>query len=223
MSVTATSISYRRAVILANSWKHAPGRCIAGREIAYSAHSLGTPGNWIRPVSNFGEGELYANHCLTSDGGPIALLDIFDIPVIAKCTDPLQPENWLVASGIAWQRVSTWPSASLNVLLETPAGLWPQSGCRPDRVTSAHLRGNPPAQSIYLIPLETCSILPDGWSAGRYRLWFTYTGGPYNLKITDPAIAPSTALGGTSPIAATISLAPEFNGHHFKLVAAIFR
>lgn len=51
----------KRIVVLANSVKHYPGRCIAGREIR-SEVGVTEIGPWVRPVSTIGEGELYPRH-----------------------------------------------------------------------------------------------------------------------------------------------------------------
>jgi hypothetical protein len=58
----------KTVVILANSIKKKPGRCIAGREVSQSGTSVSL-GPWVRPVSPDGEafeGELMPRHCLTS-------------------------------------------------------------------------------------------------------------------------------------------------------------
>jgi hypothetical protein len=57
----------KRLVILANSIKHLTGACIAGREIVSDgiAYHLG---DWIRPVSDHGEGELAPRECVLASG-----------------------------------------------------------------------------------------------------------------------------------------------------------
>lgn len=63
----------KKIVILANSVKHNPGRCVAGREVLDNGAS-GRVCGWMRPVSSEGEGELYPQHCTMADGGSLNLL-----------------------------------------------------------------------------------------------------------------------------------------------------
>jgi hypothetical protein len=69
----------KRIVVLANSVKHDPGRCIAGREII-QADAGSRPGSWVRPVSSIGEGELHPHHLRVPGGGVIGVLAVFDVP-----------------------------------------------------------------------------------------------------------------------------------------------
>src|SRR5882672_7368633 len=101
----------KRIVILANSVKHDPGRCIAGREIIELEGGGLRPARWVRPVSTVGEGELRPAHTRVSDGRPIQVLDIVDVPLLDPAQDPSQPENWIVDPARLWTRIGQWPQA----------------------------------------------------------------------------------------------------------------
>jgi hypothetical protein len=48
----------KRILVLANSTKHHPMRCVAGRELIAEETGKSPWGSWIRPVSNHDEGAL---------------------------------------------------------------------------------------------------------------------------------------------------------------------
>jgi hypothetical protein len=48
----------KRILVLANSTKHHPMRCVAGREVLGEAGCITQWGGWVRPVSRHDEGAL---------------------------------------------------------------------------------------------------------------------------------------------------------------------
>lgn len=217
----------KQIVVLANSVKHDPGRCIAGREIANENDYLGI-GSWVRPVSRIGEGELYPRHFTLEDGSIPNVLDVIEIYVDAQDTDQTQPENWYVAEGRVWRRVHQWDIEKVaGSLVENPDNLWLQPGVKTDRVTQEYLAANPPQQSLYLFQLQNATISGNG---RKYRLQFAYKGVSYDLAITDPLV---TKITGAEPLAiirkglACVSIAPPFLNkydgkmYHYKLTAMV--
>jgi len=92
----------KHIVVLANSVKHDPGRCIAGREIVPTGES----GAWVRPVSLIGEGELQPAHYRLEGGGTPQVFDVIEISVeTLPKADPTQPENWLISVEAPWKRI----------------------------------------------------------------------------------------------------------------------
>lgn len=206
----------KRIVVLANSVKHDPGRCVAGRELLPD----GTLGAWVRPVSQVGEGQLYAQHMRMADGAPLNVLDVVDVPVLAHCGDPLQPENWHVNEQVPWQRRGAWTPADVASCYENPRDLWLDGAVRSDRIRVQHAATLQPVTSICVVQLGHPQVAPDRYDQHRDRVSFHYGGTHYALKLTDPAY--SRNMQGQVPSAACISLAPPFNGHHYKLVATLF-
>jgi hypothetical protein len=202
-----------RIVVLANSVKHAPGRCIAGKELTTD----GVPGKWIRPVSKVGEGQLYAHHMRIAGGGSINLFDVFDVPLLHHCADHAQPENWLIDDTVQWKRVGVWPSNKLTQIYDNPTDLWIEPGAKTDRISTHFLPSILPARSICMISLIQPSISPDYFSPQRDRLAFGYGQQRYDLKITDPFFRRQN--GQAAPTGACISLTPAFKDYHFKLAA----
>jgi hypothetical protein len=212
----------KRIVILANSIKHDPARCIAGVEIMGERDDEILFGDWIRPVSRLGEGELYPAHTILQGGEQPGVLDVVEIECERRCGDPAQPENWLISERAAWVKLATLEQSILTDLLEAPENLWLQPGMRSDRVTPEYLARIPPQQSLYLIYLRDALLLHSGH---KFRLQFKYHGAWYDLAITDPTLAERYGKMASPEIpdcAACISLAPVFHDYHYKLVAALF-
>ncbi len=218
----------KRIVILANSFKHHPGRCIAGRVVSVRPDGGLDAGDWIRPVSDLGEGELYEGHYLLHDGTLANVLDIVDVPCLKKQVDPTQPENWLVGMNNPWSRIDSLDVAQISNLVESPQDLWLEPHGRTDRISEKHLAAHPPRQSLYLLHLDEGNVKRDPRSG--YRLHFTYNGVDYAFKITDPLFNQEfeARMVGRLEVPlknaiACVSLAVPFQGYHYKLVASLIQ
>lgn len=230
----------KHMLILANSIKHWPGTCIAGREII-SIGSNYEIGPWIRPVSSHGEGELSsAESCLASGKQP-KVMDFVAVPLSKKMSDPLQPENWLIDKSTRWKSVnSKYAKPSMDLLIEAPQHIWLEPGGRVDRVSAGFLKGKSLKCSIRLIQVPSLRARFE-WNEwdGRYkqrrRALFMYRGADYEINITDPEFSerhrgkfpakgkPANTFTVQPPNGCylCVSLAPEFNGYHYKVVATI--
>jgi hypothetical protein len=231
----------KTVVILANSIKKKPGRCIAGREVFRSGTSVSL-GPWIRPVSPDGEaseGELMPRHCLTSGKEDIEVLSIYEIPLARQRSDHGQPENWDVVTGRPWKRVGSLKRPSLKKLIEKPPHLWDVGtpGERKVHVDAPlNVRGN---TSLAL-------IRPSGfhaWVQREQKPWndyetttmrgvFKYQGRDYEFNITDDSFAPHLRASAKSnrtefrppfgdDCALCVSLGAPYRDYHWKLIAAV--
>jgi hypothetical protein len=217
----------KRIVVLANSVKHVPGRCIAGREVRSEAGIMEI-GPWVRPVSTIGEGELYSQHFVLQDSTSPQPFDVIEVNLDSPGADATQPENWFIAEGEGrWNRVDSLDIKSvIDLLVENPKNLWEQPSVKTDRVTKEFLTLNPPHQSLYLLDLRNATILVNG---KKYRIRFSFNGLNYDLAITDPLI--SKIIGeqtiSINKCLACISLAPAFINkydgiaYHYKLAAMV--
>ncbi|MCO6459478.1 MAG: hypothetical protein J5I93_29550 [Pirellulaceae bacterium] len=192
-------------------------------------------------MSSSGEGELSPSETRLAGNKQPMVMDFIEMPLARHVGDPLQPENWLIASVGRWRLVnSLYQQPGLELLREEPANIWLQRDERVDRVSPLYLKKRPPVQSLYMIhmPGMQARFEWNEWD-GRYkqrrRALFTYRGVKYELNITDPAFCdryrtqfpakgqPSKTFSVTPPNGCylCVSLAPEFNGFHYKVVATI--
>jgi hypothetical protein len=172
-----------------------------------------------------------------ADGSKASVMSIITVPVDRNQLDPLQPENWVIADGLVWSSANhIFQRPPITRLLETPNSLWLEPGARIDRLDHAYLVQHPPGQTLYCIRPEAVKISASTNRFGkeRKRLIFRYHGVEYDLSLTDPvAIAeycprvPARGQPATDIVLApartvlTVSLAGEYEGYHYKLVATI--
>lgn len=229
-------------LVLANSVKKSPGRCIAGREIDLSGKGAKV-GSWLRPVSSSGEGEegelIPSRHCTLDSGGTPRVLDIVEVPLVGPRADPGQPENWEVVSGTPWKRVKRVSSANLGTLEESPKDLWIDGGPKTDRISEQAQLAKPSSPSLVLIRpgMFRVSMWTEyndfkGYNQHKTRGIFTYSGVDYSLAITDDVFTSTHCpkhdgrrhdfrppFGDDCLLC--VSLGSPFNGYHYKLIAAV--
>jgi len=233
----------RSILILANSVKKSPGRCIAGREVDLAKPKM-VFGPWMRPVSPDGEakeGELIpCRHCTLQQGGMPAVLDIVEVPVTSKRADPGQPENWEVDSGVRWNRIKTVSAKNIGSLAETPENLWIDGGERRDRISEQSQRDRVDSPSLVLIQPSRFHVRMwtefnpyKGYEQRKTKGVFTYADIEYALSITDDAFTArycphqqdgerhelDLAFGDECVLC--VSLSAPFCGYHYKLIASV--
>lgn len=229
-------------LVLANSVKKSPGRCIAGREADLSVKPIKV-GRWLRPVSPTSEaqeGELIpSRHCSLDGGGTPSVLDIVEVPLLGPRSDPGQPENWEVVSGARWRRVQRVSAANLGTLAETPADLWLDGGSRTDRISVQAQLAKPSSPSLVLIRPRQFRVKMwtefnpfKGYDQHKTRGTFTYSGVEYSFSITDDHFTSAhcpkhdgKAHDFAPPFGddclLCVSLGAPFDGYHYKLIATV--
>ena len=93
-------VAAKRIVCLANSRKEGD-RCIAGKELLAD----GSPGGWVRPVSDREDEAVNASERQYEDGSEPHLLDAIDVPVRQARPKGHQQENWLLDPDRRWRRI----------------------------------------------------------------------------------------------------------------------
>jgi hypothetical protein len=236
-----TGATCKRLVVLANSIRHAPCRCVAGREV----HSDRAPvefGGWVRPVSDHGDGELYEQEIKLDDKSAPRVLDVIDVFLSGKQEGHVQPENWYLARRHTWRKVGRMARSHLPLLAEEPGTLWHLRGRRSDRVAVADAARMQIEQSLYLIRPQALRVkfwtqpLPETQSQKHYRrAVFSYHGVEYNLSLTDPVVNArydqdfpqvgdpprEEPLPCGDECLLCVSLAREYQGWHYKVVATV--
>ena len=115
----------KHLLILANSIKHWPGVCIAGREINSTGRQYAI-GAWVRPVSAKGEGELSPSEAKLVNGKQPVVMDFVEVQFLHANNDRLQPENWLIdQASVGDPSMHPHQKPGLELLMRSPR----VSGC----------------------------------------------------------------------------------------------
>lgn len=227
-------------LVLANSIKHWPCTCIAGREIEPSGSSYSI-GPWIRPVSTHGEGELSLSESCLPNGKQPTVMDFVEVHLDKQIEDPLQPENWLIDTSNGWKSANElYDKPSMDLLVESPENIWLEPDGRNDRVSAKFLNDRTLKSSLCLIHVPSIRARFewnewDGRFKQRRRALFHYRKHDYEINITDPLFSEryrdqfpskgqppnSFKVQPTNGCYLCISLAPEWRDYHYKVVATI--
>lgn len=223
---------HKTIIVLANSVRDHPNRCVAGREWRGGAY-----GRWLRPVSPSGHGEVSLAERTITNGREVSVLDIVRVPVAGYQHDLLQPENWIVEGQRNWELIRRAGFSDLHPLAEEPEGIWLEPDARVDSISAQYLNANPVTQSLYLLRLERLRLryYRSEYHRRRRRALFEYAGLQYDLAVTDPVAETRYQARFPGPwempyehtiegvCYICVSLAHEpFQGRHYKLVATIF-
>lgn len=227
----------KRVHVLANSVKKSQ-HCIAGREVLSRGGVLSF-GDWIRPVSRHGEGELSRGDCRFPNGRTPEVFDVVDIPLDGHEGSVAQPENWYIDAKGHWRKVAIDAAALPELVIDRPRRLWMAPGQRVDRISPEALKRLGANASLYLIKVARFRIQlgwneRDGRQSRRRRALFEYRGEQYDFSLTDPVMdrycrpfpgpdeGPRTVrLPGGDDCTLCVSLAPPFQGYHYKIVATV--
>lgn len=234
----AKKMKTKTLCILANSIKFS-GRCIAGMEVELTDDGKWhLARNWIRPLSQREGGEINSLESRLNNNRQPAILDLVEIPLVAPAQIEGQPEDWFIERNSPWNYRGRFAPDVLGRLLEDPENLWLEFPHQSDRVSPAFLRKHR-LPSLYLIQASDLRIAitefvdDSGQTKKKRRARFCHEGVNYDLALTDPEMQrqyfpdfPRTDAGtiadGPDPDSILcVSLAPEFRGHHYKLVAGV--
>jgi hypothetical protein len=165
-----------------------------------------------------------------------SVLDVIDIHLLKPAKVAGQPEDWLIAPDYTWNYRGTLPKEELSKAIETPPNLWleyPKNPFYPDRVSPEYVKKHN-LPSLYLIKVSHLQIvIEERQCQKKRRAKFNYCGISYNLSLTDPEmqtrffpnfphVPTGTVANGPAPDSILcVSLAPEWNGKHYKLIAAV--
>lgn len=220
---------YSKTILcLANSRKTS-GRCVAGREVVNNKL-----GDWVRPVSARGSGELSELDRRYENGQHPQVLDIIRIPMLEPKPHQFQAENHLINDDYYWtlERQVDW--AGVHNALDGPGLLWTNgdssySGVN-DRVSAANL--GQPQGTLRLIKVTDLSInvVVEGaeFNNGKRKVRgrFTHGGVQHYLSITDPQIERQYLAGANGifqigEAILCISLGEIYNDYAYKLIASV--
>ena len=213
-------------ICLANSYKHG-GRCVAGIEITFDAngkpfiahHPDGRP-VWIRPVSDTPEGAIP-----TETAQNIRLFSVIKLTEVVPCPHKAHVEDVRYAK-MDCRHGSFKPNDQLMQL------------CLDKKHQNIfYFQGKAvPSEMVDRLDYSLMLIKPDDAEAyidenrekSKYRMKFSYYGFHYDFSITDPlfleAFKANPEIGtDLKDVYLALSLGMEFEGFHFKLVAAVIQ
>ena len=228
MGLAKTVAITKRIVCLANSRKLA-GRCIAGRE--WDGERAG---DWIRLVSKREGQEVSEYERQYEDGSDPRVLDVIDVPFVKPVADDWQSENWLLDAESYWRKVADYSWFDLPALVEPEAPLWRDGfsthhGSN-DRIPQSAM--TEVESSLRLVEVEELALkvfAPSEAFGNRKRRVqgrFRHAGRQYALWVTDPGCERRhlAKLDGDYHVGhcfLTINLGEPFDGHCYKLIAAV--
>jgi hypothetical protein len=226
----AQEVKYRKKIICLADSRKTSGHCIAGREVVGSK-----AGDWVRPVSKREHQEISFDDLRYEDGHPADLLDVITIPMLRAKPRTFQSENHLIADEYYWRKNGRATWAQIEAAVQDVKGpLWANGsasfGMTNNRVPDA--RAETLKNSLLLVRPQNLKIIvgPQGGSFApnkrRVSAEFQLDGLPYKLALTDLKKESAYLQGenGTFPIAKgllCISLGESYNGHAYKLAAAL--
>jgi hypothetical protein len=222
----------RTIVCLANSTKHHPSRCIAGKE-----WSILGAGRWLRPVCdyNVNEGAIPVTSSRLQNGLQPQVLDILQIPFDSASPHGCQVENHLISGG-AWQRQGRLQWPNLEAMVEVHQDLWGAGNSSSNGLNDRLSLQEACAQtdSLRLLRPENFRLVVSTTGAAfnnprkGMRALFNVGKISYNLKVTDPRYTDRIrdyAEDVPYPIEnciVCVSIGDAFNSYHYKLIATIF-
>ena len=218
----------KRIVCLANSRKPG-GRCVAGRELVDNS-----PEAWVRPVSAREHQAVSKGERQYQDGSDPMLLDIMDVPLLEHRPKNYQQENWLLDPEDCWEKVDKCSWEGLDQFSEAGGTLW-RNGFGTYNGTNNKIPLQLAAEetsSLKLIHVDEVGlrVFAPGQAFGnsqrKVQARFRFSDNDYALSVTDPDIEGHYLAQGDSSYDLaecylTISLGEPFDGHCYKLVAAV--
>ena len=110
-------------LVLANSIKKYPDRCVAGLELIPKDGNFAV-GKWIRPIDpSQPEGAIPYPRTLV--GGPsLCPLDCVEMSFVGPAADPNHPEDWILEADTNWKIVGKYDRSILQRLPDQSGDLW---------------------------------------------------------------------------------------------------
>ena len=219
----------KRIVCLANANKEG-ARCVAGKELLPD----GSPGDWIRPISDQREsGALVEHERVYVNRQEPALLDIVKIRVDSAKPESYQQENWVLtrASQCENEGQITW--ADLTQFVDSPRELWingdSSSSGNNNRISADNTTNM--SNSLFFIKVDWVEITTGRSRYGKQKKRGAFQHGAlgrnYTFDVTDPAFedkyANRTEKFTLGESFLTVSLAGEHDGYAYKLIAGIMQ
>jgi hypothetical protein len=200
-------------ICLANSLK-GNERCVAGINPKI--------GQWIRPVSQSGEGALDFK-TRNIGGKEPQILDVLNIPIQGLGPDyGCQPENRLIANG-NWIKAGKISSDKLLIYCENNVPLLHNDERRIPQ-TFFDIVSKTNWKSLQLVQVSNIQFFTKQWPERvQYLSLFEFNQNRFKIPVTDPQILSKLNQNETisSNCIITVSLTSPYRGYCYKLVAGV--
>lgn len=227
----------KAVLVLANSIKKYPSRCVAGIEMIPGG-GMYAFGNWIRPVDpSQNEGALPLRRT-EINGQPVEPLQLVKMTFAGPSNDTNHPEDWNLQPGSQWELLGQYDNSILAVLPDQGGDLWGAESIAKKRIPAGTanntLRLIKPKGSVYVE-----AFYEHDWYTGKDKfrkvLAIPCQGVYHTFSITDPRFEEKRGLlpgkvkkdervkfemkpEGLFVIA---SLTPPLGGYQYKIAATI--
>lgn len=213
-------------ICLANSYKHG-GRCIAGIEITFDAngkpfiahHPDGRP-VWIRPVSDTPDEAIP-----TEIAQNIKMFSVIKLTDVVPCPKKAHVED-VRYSQMECRHGSFTPNNQLLQLCldKKHQNIFYYQG----KAVSAQMVERLDYSLMLIKPDEAEAYIDESREKSKYRMRFSYYGMHHDFSITDPVFLEAFRANpelstDLKDVYLALSLGMEFEGFHFKLVAAVIQ
>ena len=203
------------------------GRCIAGKVKEGQQYS-----EWLRPVSERPSREISEEERWYQDGTDPKVLDLIAVTLKCQVPENFQTENHLIDDGFYWEKRGRATWREVLAAVDSPASLWVDGQSTYNGLNDKIDIGqaNKLMNSLVLImPTDLkLHVAPEGYlqQKRQVRASFEYGSTRYRLKVTDPVVERRYLQGDNGDYAIAqaalcVSLGEEFQGHTYKLVAAV--
>jgi len=225
-------------VCLADSRKIG-AHCIAGKIVEGE-----NKGQWIRPISAIDKCELANRDICYSNGQMPKLLDIVAITVKEHAPIHHQQENWIIDKSVPWRKEGELPVAQLSGLCDNMPTLIVdgKSNAQPilwvngfsstfgnnDKIWTAYVHQNIKSSLLLIQPQRMLYKVGKETFKRKVRAAFNFMGTAYIIAVTDNSaeehyLAKPDGIyeENSSPVYYCVSLAEDYKGYCYKLIAGI--
>lgn len=215
-------------VCLADSRKIG-GHCIAGKIVEGE-----NKGKWVRPIGNRKECALTDRDISYQNGGMPKLLDIITIQLKGFVPKNHHQENCIIDDTIYWKKEGELKASQLKGFCDGVSALWidghhSRYGLN-DKIPTTIVYGSIHSSLLLIQPQSVSYSVGMEYSKKKVRAKFTFNKNNYIIAVTDKRVEKlylgekaDTYRSDNSHPFFCVSLAEDFSGYCYKLIAGIIQ
>lgn len=192
-------------------------------------------GQWIRPISALDKCELADRDICYNNGQMPGLLDIISIAVKEHSPTNHQQENWIVDKSVPWKKEGELKIEQLSGLCDNTQTLWANdfdsTYGKNDKIPTDKVRRSIKSSLLLIRPQGVSyRVGMERNNSKKVRAVFHFKGFDYVIAVTDNSaenfyLAKHVGIyeDSSAPIYFCVSLAEDFHGYCYKLIAGIMQ